>query len=134
MAIGNRLRTWRDFPGSYAADVSIRFNLEVEGGNADVFEEALNTVMQLPGDWHTGLNMVQGIVKYFWIPLLAPIKDFLGWKRVNEKVASCYYQSTRLIKLINEELHRYLLHEFVLTHWKEYKEQQSLDEDAGDII
>ena len=30
-----------------------KVSLEVEGDNADIFEEALNTVMQLPGDWHT---------------------------------------------------------------------------------
>ena len=93
-----------------------RFSLQVEGENADVSEEALNTV--LPGDWHAGLNMVQEIVKCFWTPLLAPIEDFLGWKLVNEKVVTCYYQSMRLIKLINEELHCYLLHEFISTHWK----------------
>jgi len=111
-----------------------RFSLEVESENADVFEEALNTVMQLPGDWHTGLNMAQGIVKCFWTPLLSPMKDFLGWKRCNEKVASCYYQITRLIKLTNEELHRFLLHEFVSTNWKAYKEQQPSDKNDNDII
>ena len=113
---------------------SRRLSLEVESENADVVEEALNTVMQLLGDWHTGLNMAQGIIKCFWTPLLSPMEDFLGWKRYNEKVASCYYQMTRLIKLTNEELHRYFLHEFVSTNWKGYKEQQPSDEDGGDII
>ena len=49
-------------------------------------------------------------------------------------MTSCYYQITRLIKLTNEELHRYFLHEFVSTNWKGYKEQQPSDEDGGDII
>ena len=100
-----------------------KVSLEVEGDNANIFEEALNTVMQLPGDWHTGLNMSQSIFKCFWTPLLEPMKDFLGWKRVNDKVSSCYYQATRLIKLVNEELHRFFLHSFVSKNWPQYKTQ-----------
>ena len=107
---------------------------EVEGENANVFEEALNTVMQLPGDWHTGLNTVQAVVKCFWTPLLAPMKDFLGWKRVNEKISSCYYQATCLIKLVNEELHCYLLHRFVSEHWKQFKEEESANAHGCNMI
>jgi len=43
--------------------------------------------MTVSGDWHTGLNIAQSIFKCFWKPILFPIMDMLGWKRINEKVS-----------------------------------------------
>ena len=83
----------------------------------DKFEEASNTIMTVPGDWHTGLNIAQSIFKCFWKLLLSPIMDMLGWKRINEKVSGCYYRASRLIKLINEELHRYKDASFCKQAW-----------------
>ena len=62
-------------------------NLEESSILMDKFEEASNTIMTVPGDWHTGLNIAQSIFKCFWKPLLSPIMDMLGWKRINEKLA-----------------------------------------------
>jgi len=62
-------------------------NLEESSILMDKFEEALNTIMTVPGDWHTGLNIAQSIFKCFWKSLLSQIMDMLGWKRINEKVS-----------------------------------------------
>ena len=77
--------------------------------------------MALPGDWHTGLNASQSIFKIFYKPLLHPLQDLLGWKRINEAVSRCYYQATRLIKFVNEELHRFLMQQFVASRWERFK-------------
>ena len=39
----------------------------------DEFEKALAIVQTLPGDWHTGLNILQAIFKPFYKVLLDPI-------------------------------------------------------------
>ena len=95
----------------------------------DEFEKALDTLMSLPGDWHTGLNMVGSIFKTFYKPLLQPVQDLLQWKRINYKVSKCYYQASRLIKLTNAELHRFLLQNFVSERWSTYKEM--LEDDVN---
>ena len=87
----------------------------------DEFEKALETLMSLPGDWHTGLNMIVSIFKCFYDPLLKPIQSLLDWKRINDKVSKCYYQANRLVQLSNEELHQFLIHQFVADNWEEYK-------------
>jgi hypothetical protein len=45
---------------------------------AEIFLESFQNVMFLPGDWHTGMNMLQSIYKVFWTDILSPIKSFLG--------------------------------------------------------
>jgi len=54
------------------------------------FEKGLDTFLCQPGDWHTGLNQVQTIFKFFYKPLIGPIQDMLHWKRINEQVKNCY--------------------------------------------
>ena len=44
-----------------------------------------------------------------------------GWKRVNKEVEGCYYQASRLVKLVNDELHRFTMQEFVSKKWAMYK-------------
>ena len=97
-------------------------NLSDAGAQCDEFENALKTVQSMPGDWHTGLNMLQSIFKPFYNTLLDPIKDLLKWKRVNDEVKGCYYQASRLVKLTNEELHRFMMQRFVSAHWYLYEE------------
>ena len=41
---------------------------------ADYFEAAIGRVICFPGDWHTGLAMVQSINNIFWDAFLEPIK------------------------------------------------------------
>jgi hypothetical protein len=47
---------------------------------ADVFLESFCNIMFLPGDWHTGMNMLQAIYRVFWVDILNPMKTFLSWK------------------------------------------------------
>ena len=62
---------------------------------AEVFLEAFRNVMFMPGDWHTGMNMLQSIYKVFWTDILGPMKSFLGWKCIAKDVRGCYFQAAR---------------------------------------
>jgi len=99
----------------------------------DKFEEASNTIMPVPGDWYTGLNTAQSIFKCFWKPLLSPIMDMLGWKRINEKERVLLYQASRLIKLINRELHRYMMHRFASEHGQQFSEMFNKAESTDEV-
>ena len=37
----------------------------------------------------------------------------LGWKRINSEVNKCYFQATRLITFVQDELLRFFTHKFV---------------------
>ncbi len=80
---------------------------------AKIFLEAFKKVMFLPGDWHTGMNMLQSIYKLFWTDLLKPLRDLLGWKRISKDIQSCYYQVSRLVKYTNDVVLAYLLRAYV---------------------
>jgi hypothetical protein len=45
----------------------------------------------------------------------------LGWKGINSEMKGCYYRASRLIKFTNEELHRFLMHQFISDNWETYK-------------
>jgi hypothetical protein len=57
---------------------------------AEIFLESFQNIMFLPGDWHTGMNMLQSIYKVFWTDILSPNKSFLGWKQISKDVRGCY--------------------------------------------
>ena len=80
---------------------------------AEVFLESFQNVMFLPGDWHTGMNMLQSIYKVFWTDILCPLKSFLGWKRISMDVRGCYFQAARLVRYIHNVMSTYLLRCFV---------------------
>jgi len=80
---------------------------------AEIFLESFQNIMFLPGDWHTGMNMLQSIYKVFWTNILSPIKSFLGWKRISKDVQGCYFQAARLVRYIHNLLSAYLLRCFV---------------------
>ena len=64
---------------------------------AEIFLDAFKLVMFLPGNWHTGLNMLMSIYKIFWSDLLKPFQDLLRWKRLLKGVRSCYFQASCLV-------------------------------------
>ena len=64
---------------------------------AEIFLDTFKLVMFLPGDWHTGLNMLMSIYKIFWSDLLKPFQDLLRWKRLLKGVRSCYFQASCLV-------------------------------------
>jgi hypothetical protein len=63
---------------------------EVSSLQAEIFLESFNNIMFLPGDWCTGMNMLQTIYKVFWVDILNPMKIMLGWKRISRDVCGCY--------------------------------------------
>ncbi len=78
--------------------------------------------MFLPGDWHTGMYMLQSIYKVFWTDILSPIKSFLGWKRISKDVRGCYFQAARLVRYIHNVFSTYLLRCFVSSTYDEISE------------
>ena len=80
---------------------------------AEVFLKAMSVVMTLPGDWHSGLNIAQSIFSYSYHGFLEEFQQMLGWKRINKDVSSSYFQSTRLIMFVFEELTRFFVHQYV---------------------
>ena len=83
---------------------------------ADDFMNALSRVMQLPGDWHAGLAMLQSIYTLFWDGLLKPFKDVLQFKRITRDVRSCYFQASRLGGYVADEIMRALVYEYASTY------------------
>ena len=79
---------------------------------ADIFMDAMSIVMQLPGDWHAGLAMLQAIYTLFYRAFLEPFQKALGWKRINIDVSGCYFQASRLAGFVADELMRALVYEF----------------------
>jgi hypothetical protein len=45
---------------------------------AEILLESFSNIIFLPGDWYTGMNMLQSIYKVFWGVILNPMKMFLG--------------------------------------------------------
>jgi hypothetical protein len=80
---------------------------------AEIFLESFQNIMFLPGDWHTGMNMLQSIYIVFWTNILSPIKSFLGWKRISKDVRGCYVQAACLVRYIHNVLSTYFLRCFV---------------------
>ena len=80
---------------------------------AEIFLESFQNIMFLPGDWHTGMNMLQSIYIVFWTNILSPIESFLGWKRISKDVRGCYFQAACLVRYIHNVLSTYLLRCFV---------------------
>ena len=58
----------------------------------DVFDRALFT----PGDWHTGMNMLQAIFKIYWHMIIKHFKVWLKIARLSKDVSKCYYEQARL--------------------------------------
>ena len=89
-----------------------RTTFSTDNAQAEIFLEAISVVMPLLGDWHTGLNYAQAIFNYCYHGFLEEFQDMLGWKRINKDVSSCYYQATRLITFVFEEMIRFLVHQY----------------------
>jgi len=79
----------------------------------EVFLKALAVVMDAPGDWHTGLNMLQSIYNIYYYGFLDQFQDLLRWQRVTKDVRSCYFQAARLVTFVSDELIRFFLHQFI---------------------
>ena len=80
---------------------------------SEIFLKALTCVRDLPGDWHMGLNALTSIFNLYFVVFLDQFQDLLGWKKINKDVWSCYYQSSRLVEFVSNELTRFFVHQFV---------------------
>ncbi len=78
--------------------------------------------MFLPGNWHTGMNMLQSIYKLFWINLLKPLRDLLGWKRILKDDCSSYYQVLWLVKCAHDDVSLCLQRSFMSCYYENYKD------------
>jgi hypothetical protein len=100
---------------------------------ADIFLESFRNIMFLPGDWHTGMNMLQSINKVFWTDILGPMKLFLGWKRIAKDVRGCYFQAARLVRYIHNSMSTYLLRCFVSATFDDITDMMESHQNA-DVI
>jgi hypothetical protein len=100
---------------------------------SEIFLDSFKNVMFLPGDWHTGMNMLQSIYKVFWTDIVSPMKSFLGWKRISKDVRGCYFQAARLVRYIHNVLSTYLLRCFVSSTYDEITERMT-DNANADVL
>ncbi len=100
---------------------------------AEIFLEAFDNVIFLPGDWHTGMNMLQSLYKLFLTDLLKPLRDILGWKRIAVDVRACYYQASWFVKYTNNVVSSYLIRAFLLRHYESYEDRMK-DDNPGDLL
>lgn len=47
-----------------------------------IFLQALQYVVELPGDWHTGFNTLTSIFNLYYIRFLDQFQDHIYWKRI----------------------------------------------------
>ena len=107
-------------------------SFERSATQAHVFKTLLQHCVFGPGDWHTGMNSLQSIYKIFWDPLLKPMKEHLRWKNIRKDVRDCYYQASSLVTLMNRELNRAFLHEFISENYPNYKQTMESDDTVND--
>ena len=90
-----------------------KISYSVANMQSEIFLQALTCVVELPGDWHTGMNTLQSIYSIYYTGFLDQFQSLLYWKRINKDVAGCYYQAQNLVSFVHEELMRFFVHQFV---------------------
>ena len=98
---------------------------------AQIILNAFNRVMFLPGDWHTGMNMLQSIYKIFWADILKPFRDLLKWKRISNDVRGCYFQASCLVQYSNDVVSSYLIRLYIARYHEKYDDRMNEDETAN---
>ena len=93
----------------------------------DVFDHALFA----PGDWHTGMNMLQAIFKIYWHMIIKHFKVWLKIDRLSKDVSKCYYEASKIVLFCNWEFSRYLWHHFISKNWDDYCSQNWLISDVN---
>jgi cupin superfamily acireductone dioxygenase involved in methionine salvage len=106
-------------------------SFEESSMQAQIFLNASNRVMFLPGDWHTGMNMLQSIYKIFWADILKPFRDLLKWKRISNDVRGCYFQASQLVQYSNDVVSSYLIRLYISRYHEKYDDRMNDDETAN---
>ena len=78
-----------------------------------IFLKAPARVVDIPGDWHTGLNILHSIYSLYYVGFLDQFQSLLYWKRTNKDISGCYYQAQTLVKFVHKELMHFFIHQFV---------------------
>jgi hypothetical protein len=94
---------------------------------AEIFLDAFNRVMFLPGDWHAGLTMLQAFYKLFWSDLLKQFRDLLQWQHISKYVWGCYFQASLLVQYSNNVISSY--HICLYLSWNEECYKVRMNED-----
>ena len=68
---------------------SRRITFDQAAVQADCFLDAMSRIMDIPGDWHTGLAMLKSNYTLFYSGFLETIQRFLGWTRITKDVRGC---------------------------------------------
>ena len=80
---------------------------------AVIFLQPLEYAVEIPGDWYMGLNMLTSIYSIYYHGFLNQSEDLPGWKGLNKDARSCYFQSSRLVTFVHDELMRSSVHQFI---------------------
>ena len=57
--------------------------------------------------------MRTSIYNLYYAGFLDQFQSLLSWTRINKDIRSCYYQSSRLVTFVSDELQRFFIHQFV---------------------
>ena len=81
---------------------------------ASAFKKVLDNTTLLPGDWNTGLTVLQSFYNVFWEAYLEPVNVALDWKNITQDCRRSYYSSSCLAMYQYHTVVEMLLHTFVL--------------------
>ena len=104
---------------SLAADRNM--SLEEKSRIAEITLDVFDRCLFAPGDWHTGMNMMQGLYNIYWHMILKHMKKWLKIARLSKDVRNCYFEASRLILFCNREFARYLWHDFISENYHKYR-------------
>ena len=58
-------------------------------------------------------KQITSIYNLYYTGFLDQFQELLGWKQISKEPRSCYYQCTRLVTFVAEELTRFFMHSFI---------------------
>jgi len=76
----------------------------------------------LPSDWHAGLSILQSTMNIVLNGVLQPIGiKCLGWRRIQKDARNCYFQDSRLVMYIYQQLSAVLMQLFATQKLEELR-------------
>jgi len=100
-------------------------SIEEKSIQTDTFLDAFECAVFVPGDWHTGMNILQSINKVYWDVLIWPMRDYLKWTRWTKDVRKCYYTASKGVLFMNAEGTRCLMQKFMSDNYDKYDQMFS---------
>ena len=96
----------------------------------EVIRNTLHRFIIQPGDWHAGLSCLQALYTVFWDDILQPIVAKLKWKRVGKDVRECYYNASRLLRVVYHQVLKLMMQIHITVNWS--NERTSFLETSND--